>query len=536
MDEPTVLRTTKIGGGFVKEDVLTYLDELNSKISGLEDELKAARESGPSDSQEITKFRNQIDNLQEKLNQSNNLLRSTKKENEELQKQHDADQKLIAQLKAGGAGQGTAPANAQSQAALEAAKKEIDKLRGELKAAAEKGGAPAQAAPNAQVTAALEAAKKEIDKLRNELKAANDKLAAADKKGGAPAASAGNPAAEAELVKAKQDIAKITADLEAKTAQLEAKIKESAEAEAKIAKLTKDSADSAKKDEQIKDLTNEINELKANASNPAGMMGTLFAEAQKTVDQLKKTAEQEANQTTKEAKEKADKLVSDAQANADKTIKEANATAEKTINDANATADKTIKEANATAEMTVAKANSAAEKTVSDANAQAKSAVDDANSKADKINAMSSTVRLMLLNEIESVNSKFNEITASVAKLAEQATTKMSDAQVIVSEARKSVENSEKEIAKRLDAPKADFEPSKAPSGSTPKFDNKVADEAFARVSGGSYNNGNNNNNKPVHNNNNVQEAPKNAPKKNFAFDMSDLLKAAEEEAAKESE
>ena len=526
MDEPTVLRTTKIGGGFVKEDVLTYLDELNSKISGLEDELKAARESGPSDSQEITKFRNQIDNLQEKLNQSNNLLRSTKKENEELQKQHDADQKLIAQLKAGGAGQGAAPANAQSQAALEAAKKEIDKLRGELKAAAEKGGAPTQAAPNAQVTAALEAAKKEIDKLRNELKAANDKLAAADKKGGAPAASAGNPAAEAELVKAKQDIAKITADLEAKTAQLEAKIKESAEAEAKIAKLTKDSADSAKKDEQIKDLTNEINELKANASNPAGMMGTLFAEAQKTVDQLKKTAEQEANQTTKEAKEKADKLVSDAQANADKTIKEANATAEKTINDANATA-----------EMTVAKANSAAEKTISDANAQAKSAIDDANSKADKINAMSSTVRLMLLNEIESVNSKFNEITASVTKLAEQATTKMSDAQVIVSEARKSVENSEKEIAKRLDAPKADFEPSKAPSGSTPKFDNKVADEAFARVSGGSYNNGNNNNNnKPVHNNNNVQEAPKNAPKKNFAFDMSDLLKAAEEEAAKESE
>jgi chromosome segregation ATPase len=149
MDEPTVLRTTKIGGGFVKEDVLTYLDELNSKISGLEDELKAARESGPSDSQEITKFRNQIDNLQEKLNQSNNLLRSTKKENEELQKQHDADQKLIAQLKAGGAGQGAAPANAQSQAALEAAKKEIDKLRGELKAAAEKGGAPAQATPNA---------------------------------------------------------------------------------------------------------------------------------------------------------------------------------------------------------------------------------------------------------------------------------------------------------------------------------------------------------------------------------------------------
>ena len=105
----------------------------------------------------------------------------------------------------------------------------------------------------------------------------------------------------------------------------------------------------------------------------------------------------------------------------------------------------------------------------------------------------------------------------------------------------------EKEIAKRLDAPKAEFEPSKAPSGAVPTVDNKVADEAFARVSGGSYNNGNNNssnnnnnNNKPVHNNNNnnnnAQNPQGNQPKKNFAFDMSDLLKAAEEEAAKESE
>ena len=92
----------------------------------------------------------------------------------------------------------------------------------------------------------------------------------------------------------------------------EAKIKEAAEAESKIEKLSKDSADSAKKDEQIKALNDQIAELKANASNPAGMMGTLFAEAQKTVDQLKRTAEQEANQTTKEAKEKADKLVSEA--------------------------------------------------------------------------------------------------------------------------------------------------------------------------------------------------------------------------------
>ena len=55
MDEPTVLRTTKIGGGFVKEDVMQYLDELNSKIVTLEDELKKAQDAGPADPQEIVK-------------------------------------------------------------------------------------------------------------------------------------------------------------------------------------------------------------------------------------------------------------------------------------------------------------------------------------------------------------------------------------------------------------------------------------------------------------------------------------------------
>ena len=96
---PTVLRETKMGQrGFVKEDVITYLDELNSKIVALEDELKASKEGGASDPQEVIKYRNQVENLQEKLNTSNNALRAAKKENEELQK-------TIAQLKAaGGAG------------------------------------------------------------------------------------------------------------------------------------------------------------------------------------------------------------------------------------------------------------------------------------------------------------------------------------------------------------------------------------------------------------------------------------------------
>lgn len=41
--EVGVLRTTKIGKGFVKEDVLAYLDALNSKISRLETEIKKSQ-------------------------------------------------------------------------------------------------------------------------------------------------------------------------------------------------------------------------------------------------------------------------------------------------------------------------------------------------------------------------------------------------------------------------------------------------------------------------------------------------------------
>ena len=59
---------------------MTYLDELNSKIVSLEDELKNAKESGPaSDPQELIKTRNQMENLQEKLNNSNNALRAAKR-------------------------------------------------------------------------------------------------------------------------------------------------------------------------------------------------------------------------------------------------------------------------------------------------------------------------------------------------------------------------------------------------------------------------------------------------------------------------
>ncbi|MBQ6944762.1 MAG: hypothetical protein IJN43_10615 [Ruminococcus sp.] len=501
MDQPNVLRETKMGQkGFVKEDVLMYIDELNSQNEELKKELEKSSGSA-ADPQEIIKYRNQIDNLQEKLNASNNALRQAKKENEDLQQQ-------ISKLKAGGAAPAAGGANidAQTKAALEAARKEIDSLRAQLKAANEKtAAAPAQAGNNA----ALDAAKKEIDTLKAQLKAAAEK---AEK----PAA-VDNKSAE-ELAKANEQITKITAELKSKTDELDSVKRTVSEKDSKIDELTKakDEAvkkgeEAAKKDEEIAKLNAEIADLKANSNDPAAIMGSLFAEAQRTVSQLKLQAEQEANRTTKDADDKAAAVV---------------------------------REANMTAEKTIREANMAAEKAIAEANMKAKMTVEDANSKAGKINEMSSTVRSMLLNEIESVNSKFNDITTSLMKLTGQATDRMGDAKMIIEEAKKAVAPSDENSVKLAEAPKATFSAAKAPTAEMNKDDSKPADNSdpFSRVAGGSYNSRNSSNNYNNNNNfnNNKPSAPdaqKQAPKKpvsNFNFDMSDLLKAAEEEAAKE--
>ena len=515
METPNILRETKgMQKGFVKEDVLMYLDELNTKIAELQNQANEASGQKPADNQEIIKYRNQIDNLQEKLNASNNALRVAKKENEELQQQ-------IAKLKAGGAAPAgnAAAVDSQTKAALEAARKEIDSLRNQLKAANDKiAAAPAANAGN---QAASDASKKEIDSLKEQLKIANDKAAAAEKKVAEASKNAGAANDNlAELEKVKQETAKISAELKAKADELEAAKKNAAELDNKLQQLTKDSEAASKKDEEIAKLNSEIAELKSTVNNPAAIMGSLFAEAQKTVTQLKVQAEQEAAQTTKEADDKAAAV-----------IREANAAAEKTVREANMTAEKTIREA-----------NSAAEKAIHEANMQAKMAVDDANAKAGKINEMSSTVRSMLLNEINSVNNKFNDITNSIAKLTGQATDRMQEAQIIIGEAKKAVEPNDNNTVKLAEAPKAEFTAAKAPTASVNKIEEKesVADP-FSQVTGGSYNNRNNTNNfnnKPS-NSAPVFESPKSAPKKpvsNFNFDMSDLLKAAEEEAAKEEQ
>jgi hypothetical protein len=154
----------------------------------------------------------------------------------------------------------------------------------------------------------------------------------------------------------------------------------------------------------------------------------------------------------------------------------------------------------------------------------------------------------MLLNEIESVNVKFNDITNVLNRLSGQASDRMNEAQLIIGEARKAVDKGDStKIVKKGEAPKAEFKAAEAPKSnlsdipSAPKNLGNSSDPFAGIGSSQSYNSVNNNNsnaNKPasVPSQSAAPQQPKQPAKKstNFNFDMAELLKAAEEEAAKE--
>ncbi|MDE7225377.1 MAG: hypothetical protein K2N49_00710, partial [Ruminococcus sp.] len=168
----------------------------------------------------------------------------------------------------------------------------------------------------------------------------------------------------------------------------------------------------------------------------------------------------------------------------------------------------------------------------------AKTTVDEANSKAGKINEMSSTVRSMLSNEIEGVNRQFRSLSEAIQNLAGQTSERMKEAQTIIGEAKKVIEPNDNNTVKLAEVPTAS-----APKAETSKADSPVSANQFANVAGGSYNRDSApaglNSSKPVSSKPSpapvpAKEAPKPAVKKpvsNFNFDMSDLLKEAEEAA-----
>lgn len=380
MDQPTVLRTAKVGG-FVKEDVLTYVDELNSKIYALDEELKEARDqmnSGSKDNAQIQKLENEVKQLRIDLGTANAGLRKANEALAQAAKNPGASEdtaKLQAeneQLRKQLASAGSAAENARSEAAAKATK-ELETARAEIE----------------QLRRANDTLQKENQAKQAEIAALKKSLD--EKPAAAPAPAAANGGVDDIVM--QQTMAQLTE----KSAALKKQSDELAQKEKQIAEL----------DGKVKQLEDQITDLKNNADDAAMPssfdMGAMFAEAQMVAKKVTIEARNAAERMTKEAKEQAESIVN-----------EANAQAEKKIADTELVIDKTIAEANETAK-----------KTIEDANAKAKTA-----------NELSGTVRSTLSGEIDGVARKLTDITEILRQMTEQANSRLDEAQTVIHTAR----------------------------------------------------------------------------------------------------
>ena len=71
MEEKNDFRATKFGKGFVKEDVLNYINELNLNIMSLEQKIKAELEKRTNSQQDVSMIQHQMNDIQRRFDIAN---------------------------------------------------------------------------------------------------------------------------------------------------------------------------------------------------------------------------------------------------------------------------------------------------------------------------------------------------------------------------------------------------------------------------------------------------------------------------------
>ena len=431
MDQPNVLRSTKIGNGFVKEDVLAYVDELNSQIYQLQEErdelAKKISSGGGMNQAKAQELEAEIDRLRGELGTARNQLRAAQ---EELQN------RPVVQ----GDGQGISPQELQAvQQQLVDAQADLEAKDAELQLA------QAETAEMNEKIVELEARIETLDQdnasLRTDLaEAAAQALTA----GANPEQAAQIEAMRQRTEEAEAEIASLRSELDAKNAMIEesaglsneADLQKLAEYEAMLAEQSTALTD---KDNEIKKLKAQIEDLQENGGDSSFDMGTLFMEAQATAKKITSEARRKADERIEEANKQADQTVKEANEKAEKLISDAKAEAETTIASANAQADETVKNANAEAEKKLNDADAQAIKTVADAEESVRQSLADAERRTKTTTETARTVRALLRSEIDSVSKKFGEIQLVLENLSGQAGARINEAKNVISEARSTV-------------------------------------------------------------------------------------------------
>lgn len=442
MDQPTVLRTTKIGNGFIKEDVLAYVDELNSRIYALEEECNDLKEKlnagGGISDDAVKQYEAELTRLRGELGTTKNQLRAAQ---DELR-----NRPVI---------------GADGEAGASAA--ELEEIKQQLAAANEK---------NDSLTTQVEAMKADVERLTEENQSLRSDLSAA----AAQAIGSGEDAAKiaaltAQLADANAEIESLKGELNAKDAMLEeqsglsnesdlaqitALTAQVAEKDAVIAEKDNALADAQKKivelEAQIASQNKQISDLKSNDGMSA--MSALFMQAQELTNKATADAKAEAERITREAKEQADSILSEAKSQAEQTVTFANAQAEEVVSAANSQADTTIANANAQADNTISSANAEAERTLSEAHSKAAQTIMDAEESvrakiedADRRSKMTTdtavTVRALLRSEIDAVAKKISEATHALKELQDQTNARMGEAKAVIAKAKDTVSDSD---------------------------------------------------------------------------------------------
>lgn len=445
MEQQNFLRTTKIGGGFVKEDVLAYIDELNSKIYALEeerDELKKKAQSGGSANDDMrAEYESELTRLRGELGTTKNQLRAAQ---EELKNRPVID--------GSGAGVVSEDVFAALQQEATDVKADLASAQAELELAQEE-----QVELKNTITeleSRLVTLNEDNSSLRLDLEAAvanavsgegseevAQQIAAYQAK--ITENTATIESLETRVVEYESELESLRSELEAKNTMIEESAGLSSESDLqKLAEyeavIAEQSSSLAEKDRELEQLRQENADLRENGD--AGFdMSALFMEAQMTAKKVANEANKKANAITVDAEERAAKMIADANAQAEKTIADANAQAEKTISDANKQADETISNANAEAEKKLNDADAQAIKTVADAESSVRASIEDAERRTKTTTETARTVRALLRSEIDSVSKKFGEISLVLENLSSQAGTRLSEAKNIISDARATV-------------------------------------------------------------------------------------------------
>ena len=431
MDQPNVLRTTKIGGGFVKEDVLAYVDELNSQIYALQeerDELRKRAESGGglNDAKEA-EYESELTRLRGELGTTKNQLRAA---------QDELKNRPV--IEGGEGGIPVADFEAARQEATDA-KADLASVQAELELAREE-----QLELNNKITeleSRLTTLNEDNESLRQDLASAAAQALSGD--GGAEAA-AQIAAFQEQAAEAGRQIASLRSELDAKNAMIEEQaglssesdLQKLAEYEAQISEQTAALAD---KEREIENLQQQVADLKENSTDSSFDMSALFVEAQNTAKKVTSEARREADKRINEAKAQAETIISEATAKAEAAVAEANQQAEQTIADANKQADETISNANAEAEKKLNDADAKAIQTVADAEESVRSSLEDAERRTKTTTETARTVRALLRSEIDSVSKKFNEISLVLENLSGQAGSRLTEAKNVIADARNTV-------------------------------------------------------------------------------------------------